>query len=787
MAKKRSRGNQQFQVGQQQSKPADKGRPIDAEAERIKAEHAARALDVPTTPSVSPGVVSTPEEYAQAVNSFTAAIAIYENIKLKYQEKAKQVSEREEEVERSQQKLNESVLAHEGTVHGFTEQTVEIQERREKLEELSAVLAAQQAEAEGGFLTRRAEILDHLPARIAEITASAIERELVAGSNFESKLQAISDARSEEHARKIQELLTERAVLDAERIELQNESARLERRSAEFTFKQELAAEDEEELRIGRDSEMERSRNKNKQIVQDLEERNEQLLKRIEDIEPRALTLDKLNKEIGADASQILEDRDRFEREIRILKAELAIRPTTDVREALDFTKQELQEAINDRNVSNRRERELESQLEYQNGALAGVEYLELAKDGLEQTIGAYQATVRDLSAHLGQLRDDREVDSAFPECTRMDENHGAKAQAHTSSVPDLEELIEDLQIRMANDPDAEAQNKQLNYRLSDLRIFLAGLAMSKLHLLEGTSGTGKTTLPHAFANALGGFPRKVEVQAGWRDKQDLLGYYNSFERIYRETPCLQYLYGAGLEYCSDQVIFIILDEMNLSHPEQYFADLLSALEDPKPEKLISISDRNLPNVPKRMKTKAGVQLVLPPNVWFIGTANQDETTFAFAPKTYDRAHVMELQPNAPVVQRTEIQERHPVSVRSLSEAFRSAEERYTQQTQQANTFFNILAPYFRDKFQIGWGNRLNEHTSKFVSANIAAGGSIGEAVDHLLSSKVLRKIQGRHSVRPDSLDGLSRLIKDQWIDRENAPERSLHAIQTEIEFLQIG
>ena len=147
----------------------------------------------------------------------------------------------------------------------------------------------------------------------------------------------------------------------------------------------------------------------------------------------------------------------------------------------------------------------------------------------------------------------------------------------------------------------------------------------------------------------------------------------------------------------------------------------------------------------------------------------------------------MELQPNAPVVQRTEIQERHPVSVRSLSEAFRSAEERYTQQTQQANTFFNILAPYFRDKFQIGWGNRLNEHTSKFVSANIAAGGSIGEAVDHLLSSKVLRKIQGRHSVRPDSLDGLSRLIKDQWIDRENAPERSLHAIQTEIEFLQIG
>ena len=339
-------------------------------------------------------------------------------------------------------------------------------------------------------------------------------------------------------------------------------------------------------------------------------------------------------------------------------------------------------------------------------------------------------------------------------------------------------------------DKNAQSEGKQLNYRKSDLRIFLAGLAMSKLHLLEGVSGTGKTTLPNAFANAVGGSAKKIEVQAGWRDKQDLLGYYNSFERIYRETPCLQYLYKAGLPYYRDQMIFIVLDEMNLSHPEQYFADFLSALEDPDSQPLISISDRGLPEVPQEMIKTTGIQLKLPHNVWFIGTANQDETTFAFAPKTYDRAHVMELQPDAPVVPLKAVTERKGhISLKALMDSFDAAVTDHAEETKKIQVYVRDLAPFFRDKFRVSWGNRMNSHIERFAPVDIAAGGSVGEALDYIIATKVLQKVKGKHSIKMDDLEELRDLIQGTWIDdlSNHGPARSLKVIEDEIKELRLG
>ena len=83
---------------------------------------------------------------------------------------------------------------------------------------------------------------------------------------------------------------------------------------------------------------------------------------------------------------------------------------------------------------------------------------------------------------------------------------------------------MDDVRNRMAAD-------EALFYDDRTIRCFLAGLAMSRLHLLQGISGTGKTSLPRAFAKALGGHADIVAVQAGWRDRQDLLGYYNAFDK----------------------------------------------------------------------------------------------------------------------------------------------------------------------------------------------------------------------------------------------------------------
>ncbi|GAA3300806.1 hypothetical protein GCM10020218_093330 [Dactylosporangium vinaceum] len=68
---------------------------------------------------------------------------------------------------------------------------------------------------------------------------------------------------------------------------------------------------------------------------------------------------------------------------------------------------------------------------------------------------------------------------------------------------------------------------------------------MSRLHLLEGMSGIGKTSLPVALAKALGTECAVVEVQAGWRDRTDLFGHHNTFERRFEESEFLQALYLA--------------------------------------------------------------------------------------------------------------------------------------------------------------------------------------------------------------------------------------------------
>ncbi|MFY0527519.1 hypothetical protein ACN28I_31695 [Archangium gephyra] len=90
--------------------------------------------------------------------------------------------------------------------------------------------------------------------------------------------------------------------------------------------------------------------------------------------------------------------------------------------------------------------------------------------------------------------------------------------------MPRLDEFCEDLRHRLAYDPQTK---QELYYSELDVRAFVAELAMSRLHLLQGISGTGKTNL----ARAVGGNFTLIEVQAGWRDQDDLLGYFTEDER----------------------------------------------------------------------------------------------------------------------------------------------------------------------------------------------------------------------------------------------------------------
>ena len=352
---------------------------------------------------------------------------------------------------------------------------------------------------------------------------------------------------------------------------------------------------------------------------------------------------------------------------------------------------------------------------------------------------------------------------------------------------------------------------RRLHYAPETLRLYLAGLAMSRLVLLEGMPGTGKTTLARAFADSVGAGAAKVEVQAGWRDKQDLLGHYNTFERQFSETPFLEALYRARTPAHVDRPFFIVLDEMNLSRPEYYFADFLSLLEDREGEPVVrvprgavdavSVSLMNKPlgaggdggagdvtlTLPHGLRESRGMTLGIPDNVWFITTANQDESTLQPAPKTYARAHVQVLPPApaevAPAVDSPFSFGVKPLGFKGLYSAFKDAERRKAADVQWAEDTLEQLKVPLAEQ-DVAWSNRLLRQARPFVAVYVAAGGTKEAALDHLLATKVLGSLEGRFGLTRSEIGKVRDtigLVADEGTGAP-APFPAAHAVLTRLE-----
>ena len=119
-----------------------------------------------------------------------------------------------------------------------------------------------------------------------------------------------------------------------------------------------------------------------------------------------------------------------------------------------------------------------------------------------------------------------------------------------------------------------------------------------------------------------------VPVGANWTENRHVLGFYNVITGEYHETPSYSLIKLAKNDI--DSPYFLILDEMNLSHVERYFADFLSAIESSQPIPLYSNDDENY-------------ELDIPDNLLIVGTVNVDETTYMFSPKVLDRANTIEF------------------------------------------------------------------------------------------------------------------------------------------------
>ncbi len=173
---------------------------------------------------------------------------------------------------------------------------------------------------------------------------------------------------------------------------------------------------------------------------------------------------------------------------------------------------------------------------------------------------------------------------------------------------------------------------------------FTAALITKKFLVLTGMSGSGKTKLAETFAVWLTESEhqyRVVAVGADWTSNENLLGYADALNEGTYQLPSngvLDLIIKASGD--TEKPYFLILDEMNLSHVERYFADFLSAMES-------SNSKLRLHGVLTDLKAgevKVPHELALPDNLFIIGTVNVDETTYMFSPKVLDRANVIEFR-----------------------------------------------------------------------------------------------------------------------------------------------
>ena len=282
---------------------------------------------------------------------------------------------------------------------------------------------------------------------------------------------------------------------------------------------------------------------------------------------------------------------------------------------------------------------------------------------------------------------------------------------------------------------DYAAYEHKLYYDRKTISTFIAGMAVSKIMILEGISGTGKTSLPYAFGKFIKNDATIISVQPSWRDRFEMIGYLNEFTKKFSETEFLTAVYEAN--YRTD-IQMIVLDEMNLARVEYYFADFLSLLELPnKEEWMLNLIPEQLPGDP--MGLKEG-KMKIAPNIWFVGTANKDDSTFAITDKVYDRASSIEMNSKA---EKFEIKPTKPINLSYdyLETLFSLALESHSISPNVMEAIIK-LDQHIAETFEVTFGNRILKQLENFVPVFMACGQEEISGVDYIIARKVIRKFE---------------------------------------------
>ena len=423
---------------------------------------------------------------------------------------------------------------------------------------------------------------------------------------------------------------------------------------------------------------------------------------------------------------------------------------------------------------------------------------LEVVRQEVEATNALNEHLLQELESHKTAL--ESRTGDTCPSLSKVDTE-----TEETDFVDDINrrvqrsslESLRDIVSHVKNYAGSRNKDERLYYTDNDIRAFLAGMAVSRLIILQGMSGTGKSSLPRIFSEAISGFNRLIPVESSWRDRNELLGYYNDFNKKFNAKSFTIELYRSTKKRCKEVPTFIVLDEMNLARIEYYFSDFLAILQEPDHDKwlieLVPSDMRTLPmELPEEVKQKMrkddptvfaiwekiersrqgdlksetsdeekemltsylaklgrltgakdlidGRKIRVTDNIWFIGTANQDESTFEISDKVYDRAQVVSLNRKGVSEGKYANTEKKYISVTDLIKLFESAINAYKEKA-EVEARLEELDAVLMDKFDISFGNRIVTQTVDFAAVFTAAGGSLEDALDYQISTKILRKV----------------------------------------------
>lgn len=299
---------------------------------------------------------------------------------------------------------------------------------------------------------------------------------------------------------------------------------------------------------------------------------------------------------------------------------------------------------------------------------------------------------------------------------------------------------------------------------------FVASLLTKPFVLLTGLSGSGKTKIAQSFVKWICKDESQfkiIPVGADWTNREPLLGYPNGLnpkEYITPDSGALNLIIEASKVENADKPYFLILDEMNLSHVERYFADFLSVMESDDKISLYSGVARKDLN-----ENDISPEIFWSKNLFIIGTVNIDETTYMFSPKVLDRANTIEFRVDeANIKSFFDLPSKIDLSVlesKGAAMAKNFLEIATDNSIEKDNEYSAILVKFFNELKKVGaeFGYRTAVEMLLLIKKlNLISNLSKNESIDIAVMQKLLPKLHGSRSKISKVLDALILLcLKD--------------------------